>query len=100
MNFVIDQALRDHMQQKHKNNIIVELIVAENSDIEIAEFHVHIADDKRSAYFKEKKRYRSFPIEGGEVLLPKFPLTLEDTIHFYLKQFWIFKSVGYKGIKL
>lgn len=100
MKFLFDASLIEYMKQTGRHNIIVELVTCETSDIEIAELHVHAADDKRAAYFKDKKRYRSFPGEIGEVLLPRFALTMEEEIHFWLKRFWCFKSVGYSGIKI
>lgn len=100
MNFVYDEALKEYMQNTGKCNIIVELVLCENSDIEIAELHVFAADDKRANFFKEEKRYRSYPTEVGEVLLPRFPLELEEQVNFWLKSFWCFKSVGYQGIKI
>lgn len=100
MNFVMDEALKEYMLHTDRHHIIVEFINCENSDIEIADLHVFAADDKRAAFFKKEKKYRSFPSELGEVLLPRYPLELEETVTFYLKKFWIFKSVGYSGIKL
>ena len=100
MKFIIDEALKTHMQHTGKNHIVVEMVTAETSDIEISELHVHLIDDRQAVFFKEKKRYRSFEAEVGEVLLPKFPLTCEDEVYFWLKKFWCFKSVGYSGIKI
>ena len=100
MNFIYDEALKEYMKRVGRHNIIVELVICENSDIEIAELHVFAADDKRAALFKKEKRYRSYPTEIGEVLLPRYPLTLDESVSFWLKSFWCFKSVGYSGIKL
>ena len=101
MNFVYDEALKEHMQRVGKRNVVVEMVTAETSDIEITELHVYLADDKRLAFLKEKmKRYRSYETEMGEVLFPAFPLQCKDEIHFWLKKFLCFKSVGYDGIKL
>lgn len=100
MNFIIDDALKTHMKHTGKNNIIVEMVTAETSDIEISELHVYMANDKQAAFFKEKKRYRGHAIEGGEVLLPHFPLQCEENVRFWLKTFWIFKTVGYEGLKI
>lgn len=100
MNFKIDEALKAHMQHTGKKYIVVEMVTAETSDIEISELHVHIVNDRQAAFFKEKKRYRSFTVEAGEVLLPRFPLQCEEEVSFWLKTFWCFKTVGYKGIKI
>lgn len=100
MNFVYEEALKEYMNNTGKHNIIVELVTCDTSDIEITELHVFAADDKQAAIFKEKKRYRSFPTEIGEVLLPRYPLTMEEQVVFKLKKFWIFKSVGYEGIRV
>ena len=100
MKFEFDEALIAYMKEKGKPHIIVEFINCENSDIEIADLHVFAADDKRADFFKKEKKYRGVPAELGEVLLPKYPLELEETVQFYLKKFWIFRSVGYTGIKI
>ena len=100
MNFIIEDTLKAHMQRTGKNNIIVEMVTAETSDIEISEIHVYLANDKQAAFFKEKKRYRGYAVEEGEVLLPKFPLQCEEEVRFWLKTFWCFKTVGYEGIKI
>lgn len=100
MNFIIDDALKAHMQRTGKNNIIVEMVTAETSDIEISELHVYLADEKQATFFKEKKRYWGHSIDGGEVLLPRFPLHCEENVRFWLKTFLCFKSVGYEGIKM
>ena len=100
MNFIKDDALKAHMQQSGKTNIVVEMVTAETSDIEISELHVHLVNDRQAAFFKEKKRYRAYEIEGGQVLLPRFPLECQENIRFWLKSFLIFKTVGYEGIKI
>lgn len=100
MNFIIEDTLKEHMQRTGKSHIVVEMVTAETSDIEISELHVHLIDDRQAVFFKEKKRYRSFPVEDGEVLLPKFPLQCEEEVRFWLKTFWCFKSVGYSGIRI
>jgi hypothetical protein len=100
MNFIIDDALKEHMQKSGKSNIVVEFVTAETSDIEISELHVHLVNDRQAAFFKEKKRYREYEVEGGLVLLPRFPLECQEEIHFWLKSFLCFKSIGYEGIKI
>ncbi len=100
MNFICDDALTAYMKQKNKHNIVVELVTAETSDIEISELHVYLADDKQAQFLKEKKKYRGQVFSEGEVLLPRFPLQFEETVHFKLKKFLCFKTVGYEGIKI
>lgn len=99
-NIVYEQALLDHMKQKNKNIIVVELVLCNNTEFEIAELYVHLIDDKKAREFKEKKRYRSYPTEAGEVLFPRgYRLEIADTVTFGLKSFWIFKSITYQGIR-
>ena len=100
MNIVLDDALKAYMQRVGKPHIIVEMITCDTSDIEISELHVFAADEKQATFFKEKKRYRSFETEVGELLLPRFPLQCEEQVRFYLKKFWMFHSIGYEGIKI
>ncbi len=100
MNFILEDTLKEHMQRVGKRHIVVEVVIAENSDIEITELHVYLVNDKQATYLKEKKRYRGKETEVGEVLLPAFPLQYKEDIRFWLKKFLCFKSVGYEGIKI
>lgn len=100
MKFVYEPELIEYMNEKGHKNIIVELVQINNSEIEIAELHVHFVDERQTEIFKKKKQYSSVATEMGEVLLPHFKLTFEDEIIFGLKKFWIFKSISYKGIAI
>ena len=100
MNFIIEDTLKEHMERVGKRNIVVELVTADTSDIEISELHVYLADNKQVVFLKEKKRYRGRETETGEVLLPPFPLQYEEEVRFWLKKILCFKFVGYEGIKI
>ena len=100
MKFVYEPELIEYMNEKGHKNIIVELVQINNSEIEIAELHVHFVDERQTEIFKTKKQYSSVTTEMGEVLLPHFKLTFEDEIIFGLKKFLIFKSISYKGIAI
>lgn len=100
MKFIYEPELVEYMREKGHKNIIVELVQINNSEIEIAELHVHFVDERQADIFKNKKQYYSVNTEMGEVLLPHFKLTIDDEVVFGLKKFWFFKSVSYKGIKI
>lgn len=98
MRFIYEDELKTYMQEKGYQNIVVELVMINNSEIEISELHVHFVDTRQTEFFKTKKQYYSVNSEMGEVLLPRYKLNYEDEIVFGLKKFWIFKSISYKGI--
>lgn len=98
MNFVYEEKLREYIKKHNKKTLVVELITVNNSDFEITELSVHFIDERTRKIFTEKRRYRVFPTELGEVLLPPFPLELEETVVFGLKSFLFFNSVTYSGI--
>lgn len=100
MNFIYEPELVEYMKEKGHKNIVVELVQINNSEIEIAELHVHFVDEIQTDIYKNKKQYYSVNTEMGEVLLPRFKLSFDEEIVFGLKKFWIFKSVSYKGIKI
>ena len=100
MNFVIEDNLKEHMERTGKKNIVVEVVTADTSDIEISELHVYLTDDKQAKLLKEKKRYRGKATDMGEILLPAFPLQYDENIRFWLKKVLCFKMVGYEGIKI
>lgn len=100
MTFVYEQELKDYMKKKGKHNIIVEMVTSDSSDFEISELHVYLADQKQVYFFRTKKRYRSVETEEGLVLLPPFPLELEEKVVFGLKSFWFLHWVKYQGIRI
>lgn len=99
MHFIYEKPLQEYMIKKGKSIIVVEEVTSNNSDFEITELHVHLIDDKRADYFKNKQRYYSIKTEIGEVLLPPFQLKYDDTITFGLKSFLGIKYVSYRGIQ-
>lgn len=100
MNFIIEESLKAHMEHTGKKHIVIEVVTADTSDIEISELHVYLVDDKQAKFLKEKKRYRGKEAEFGEVLLPAFPLQYEEKVRFWLKKILFFKMVGYEGVKI
>ena len=98
MKFIYEDELKQYMQEKGHKNIVVEVVMINNSEIEISELHVHFVDARQTEFFKTKQRYYSVNTEMGEVLLPRYKLNYEEESVFGLKKFWIFKSVSYKGI--
>lgn len=100
MKFEYSPELLAHMKKAEKNCMLVELVEANSSDLEITELHVWLIDQKTRDVFLNKKDYRSVPTDAGEVLLPPFPLTIDETVQFGLKKFLFFKWVSYTGIKI
>lgn len=92
--------LLEYMKKTGKTCILVELVEVTSSDLEITELHVRLADPKTRSIFLEKKGYRIFSTEVGEVLLPSYPLTFEDTVEFGLKKFLFLRWLSHKGIKV
>lgn len=99
MNFICEPALQEYMQKKKRSAIVVEEITSNNSDFEITELHIHLADQKQAAHFKTKKRYYTHKTDFGEVLLPPFKLKIADTVVFSLKSFLGIRYVTQKGIE-
>lgn len=99
MNFVYEPALREYMIKKGKKNIIIETVTSNNSEIEITELYIHFADERQTALFKTKRGYFAKKTEMGEVLLPPYKLTYDDTVTFKLKSFLGIKYLSYSGIR-
>jgi len=78
----------------------VEPVEVNNSDFDVTELHVYLANDKQADFFKEKKRYKGYQTSVGEVLLPNYRLEYEETVVFGLKKFLFFRYITYQGIKL
>ena len=100
LEFVYEPELLEYMKKRGRYNIIVELVTIDHSDIEIADIHVYLANDRQCRLFKEEKKYKSIKTEVGEVLVPRYKFETEEKVVFGLKSFWIFKSLTYKGIGL
>ena len=98
MEFTYSPELLAYMKQKNNSTILVELVEVNNSDLEIMELAVRLPDKRTRDIFVNKKQYRVVPTGEGEVLLPKFPLTYSDTIHFGLKKILCFHKITCKGI--
>ena len=100
MNIQYSPELLKHMQNIGNTCVLVELVEVTSSDLEITELHVRLADPNTRSIFLEKKGYRICNTEVGEVLLPPYPLTFENTVEFGLKKFLFLKWLSHKGIKV
>ena len=90
MAFIYQQSLIDYMKKHNKNTIVVEMVEINNSDFEISEFHNRFVD---------KNGYRVIPTEHGEILLPRFPLDMDENVTFGLKKMLFFNHITCEGIK-
>lgn len=100
MEFRYEPALRAYMEKTGHRDIVVEIVEINNSDLDVTELHVHFLTDRTKEQFLTKRRYRSFETELGVVLLPPFPLQMDEVVTFRLKKFLFFHSIGYTGIKV
>ena len=98
MNFTYTPELLEYMKKKNNTTILVELVELNNTDLEIMELTVRLADARTRDIFINKKQYRVIETEVGEVLLPVFPLDYSDTVSFGLKKFLCFKHISCQGI--
>lgn len=100
MEFRYEPRLIDYIQKHNKRILVVELVEVNNSDFEITELNARLVNTRLREYFLTKKHYRLYTTEYGEVLLPRFPLEMEETVSFGLKSFLCFKCITYTGIKV
>jgi len=100
MEFRCTPELQSYMQKRGEKTILVELVEINNSDLEILELHVRFANPRLRELFLTKKNYRSTETTFGEVLLPRFPLKLDDTVTFGLRSILFYKHITYSGIKV
>ena len=92
--------LLEYMDKKNNHTILVELVEINNTDVEVVDLHVYLPHPNQKERFLEEKRYRTVTTEVGEVLLPPYPLKIDEEVTFELKKFWVFASVRCKGIKI
>lgn len=100
MEFRYEPALQKYMREKGHRTILVEMVEINNSDLDVSELHVRFPNARIREQFVTKKNYRVFETELGEVLLPRYPLEMEDVITFGLKKVLFFHQITCKGIKI
>lgn len=89
-----------YMDKKNNHTILVELVEINNTDVEVVDLHIYLPHPNQKEKFLKEKRYRTVTTEVGEVLLPPYPLQIDDEVTFGLKKFWIFTSLRCEGIKI
>ena len=92
--------LLEYMNHKKNHTILVELVEINNTDLEVVDLHVYLPHPNQKEKFLQEKRYRAITTEVGEVLLPPYPLKIDEEVTFGLKKWWIFRSVSYSGISM
>lgn len=99
MNFIYTPELTEYIRRHNHKTLAVELVELNNTDLEITDLHIYFVNERVRAQLL-KKGYRAVPTELGEVLLPRFPLEMADTVTFGLRSFLFFKHVTCDGIKV
>ena len=92
--------LIEYMDKKKNHTILVELVEINNTDVEVVDLHIYLPHPNQKEKFLKEKRYRTVTTDVGELLLPPYPLQIEEEIIFGLKKRWIFTSLSYTGIKI
>ena len=92
--------LLEFMQKKNNHTILVELVEINNSDLEVIDLHIYLPHKNQREKFLKEKRYRLINTEVGEVLLPPYPLQIDEEVTFGLKKFWVFTSLRCTCIKI
>ncbi len=100
MTFEYDPALLAYMKNKKQDTIVVELVTAEHSDLEVSELYIHLVDDRMASQFLEKKRYRSVETAHGRVLFPPMALRCGDRAVFRLKKVLFVTMIQCEGIEI
>ena len=98
MVFTYSEELKKYMHESGRMNIVVEHVISTNSDFEVAELHVYLADDKRARFLEKEHHFTGFATECGRVLLPPYHLVYADTVAFGLRKILFFRTVTQKGI--
>ena len=100
MNFVYSDELCEYMRRKKMHTVVIEVVTCNNTEFEVSELHVHLVNDTRARFFKEKLAYGSIATEHGEVLIPRYKLIYSDTVKFGLKKVLWFDKFTYEGVKM
>ena len=105
MKIVFSDALKGHLQNRKKRNIVVEVATTDHSDFDVTEIFTRFCDNRHRDYLREKRGYREYPIEGVSqdhmaVLFKPYRLEFEEEIRFDIAKKWIFSKIVFDGIKL
>ena len=98
MNIVYTPELTEYIRKHNKKTLLVEMIELNNTDLEITDLHIYFINERMREQFI-KKGYRVEKTELGEILLPRFPLQMAETVTFGLKSVLFFKHITCDGIK-
>ena len=99
MNIVYTPELTEYIRKHNKKYLAVEMIELNNTDLEITDLHIYFVNRAMREQFV-KKGYSMIETELGEVLLPRFPLQISETVTFGLKSVFLFKRITCDGIKV
>lgn len=99
MKFQFTPEFTDYIRKHHHKTLAVEFVELNNTDLEITDLHIYFVNARMREQFL-KKEYRLVPTELCEILLPRFPLKMEETVTFGLKSFLMFKHITCSGIKV
>ena len=100
MEFKYTPELEAYIRKHNKTILLVEMVELNNSDLDITELHPYFVNQRMRDQFVNKKGYRVYTTELGEVLLPHYPFKTESVITFGLKSFLCFHHVTCQGIKV
>ena len=100
MEFKYTPELEAYIRKHNKTILLVEMVELNNSDLDITELHPYFVNERMKDQFVNKKGYRVFPTELGEVLLPRYPFEMDSTVTFGLKSFFCFHHITCQGIKI
>ena len=100
MQVVLTPALQAYMRQKNRQAVVLEVAVANTSDIEVSELFCRLAKAGDIPYLVEKKRFRAVEVQGGTALLPNYRLHYDDVVTFDVKKTLWFHSPTVTGVRI
>ena len=100
MEFVYGPTLAAYMDKKGKKHIVIDVLPANTSDIEITEIFLRFAKEEHCRYLMEKKKFRKVETERGWILLPNYHIDYEPTVTLDMAKFLCFHRFVFKGMKV
>lgn len=100
MTFNFSDKLKDYIKKADKKYILIEVVTADTSDIEVTEIATRFVDEKMASTYVEKKKYREEETEVCTLLLPRYPIKYSDTVELDLKSFLFIHLITQKGMKI
>ncbi|MBQ8934291.1 MAG: hypothetical protein IJ061_08415 [Lachnospiraceae bacterium] len=100
MEFQFSERLKNYIQKTGKQFILVEVVTADTSDIEISEIAVRFVSRRIADHYIRDRHFIEKQTEVCSLLLPRYPLRYADMVELDLRSFLFIHLLKQKGMSI